>query len=97
MPGRGRWGPVGLLGTSSLHTCGPSGCAHMPWGQGTWAGGLLHRRGKLCDLNRFLVPWGSQDTPPRKVRAKWITGLWVGKPMPWSVPGEEGWGIQACV
>lgn len=92
MLGTGRWGPVGSLGTSSLHTCGPDGCAHVPWGQGTWAGGQL-RRGELCDLNRFLVPRGSQDTPLRKVRVKWLTGLWVGKPLLWSVRGEEDRGI----
>lgn len=54
--GKGRRGPVGSVSTGGLHTCGPSGCAHVPRGQGTWAGGQLCGS-ELSDLGRFLVPW----------------------------------------
>lgn len=92
-------GPVGsrwVVGHQQFAHCGSSRRAHVPRGRGTWAGGQLCRC-ELCDLNRFLDPRGRQDTCLRKVRVQRVTGLWVGKPLPWSVPGEEGWGIRACV
>lgn len=34
--GEGPAGSLGSVGTGSLHTCGPSRRANMPWGQGIW-------------------------------------------------------------
>lgn len=48
---KGWWGPNGSVGIGTLHTCGPSGCAHVPWGQGTWVGVQLS-----CNVQGTLSP-----------------------------------------
>ena len=87
--GKGRRGPVGSVSTSGLHTCGPSGCVHVPQDRGP---GLEASSAGVSSLTSAgsLSP-GKSGPALGDVRVKLITGLRVGKLPLWSVPGEKGW------